>query len=273
MIKNGNNLTTYNCEKCGGPVEIYHPEKSHGFYCKHCKTYLFWNADKKDIYANIEREKNNHEKWMIKQKYKQEDKRAKYKIYEKKTELERDKSENCFTFGMVLLCFMGFIVLLFWLNYGNQISDKPKLKELESIEATLAVLIDKSDYDSAFIQLNKMEILQSLSSENREIWYEKQNNYASMISNKKRKDDLSNPDNIFAPLSYDKFTNKTAEESESIFINSGFINVNLIEIEGRSGLFKKKHTVDHIIFGNKTNFTTEDYINKNDPINIYYYSK
>ena len=44
-------------------------------------------------------------------------------------------------------------------------------------------------------------------------------------------------------------------------------------VEGGGGLFKKKNQVEHVVFGDLSDFTTNDYINKNDLIIIYYYSK
>ena len=53
----------------------------------------------------------------------------------------------------------------------------------------------------------------------------------------------------------------------------GFTNITTQVSSESPGFFDKCDTVEHILAGGKTEFSAEDYFNKDTPIIIYYYSK
>lgn len=189
-----------------------------------------------------------------------------------KTNRIKAKEEN----KPILYCFLFMALVLLGLGISGlfmHFSD-PEVKalhNLEKLERNIIAYVDSQNYDKALVEANKINPNEHISKKDKQVWQEKKDNYIKLITQEKREYDLSNPDNLLAPLSSKDFKNKTGEEAYSIFSRAGFKNVKRIYVNGSAGWFKKKNLVEHINFGGKTEFTTDDYINKNDRIDIYYY--
>lgn len=168
--------------------------------------------------------------------------------------------------------FILLLITMFSVTFFD--SDAITARKLNRIDSKIISYIDSNQYQKALTEVNKLSEYKSLSSKkDRNIWKDKQENYLKTIPIQQREYDLSDPDNILSPISSKKVTGKTKDEAESIFRRAGFFNISTVMIEGGGGWFKKKNQVEHVVFGDKTDFTTDDYINKNDKITIYYYSK
>ena len=94
-----------------------------------------------------------------------------------------------------------------------------------------------------------------------------------MIQEKIREKEINNPNNIFMPSSAKDFKGKNAAEVQEQLQVLGFTNIKLQKASDSAGLFNKADTIEHILIGGKTDFTTEDYFDKDSPIIIYYYAK
>ena len=206
---------------------------------------------------------------------KEETKRTAIQQY---TELKKQRyafilknKDTAFVVGYFLFMLIGLLVALLF-NFFD--SDSITVRKLNRIDSKIVSYIDSNQYKKALNEVNKLSDYKSLSSKkDRNIWKDKQENYLKTIPIQQREYDLSDPDNILSPISSKKVTGKTKDEAESIFRRAGFFNISTVMIEGGGGWFKKKNQVEHVVFGDKTDFTTDDYINKNDKITIYYYSK
>lgn len=181
------------------------------------------------------------------------------------------KSEGFYAF--FAMCILSLLGILLGLMITLTETDWLNIKKLELIEHRITSNVDDHNYEKALFFVNQLNLYNSLKSkDNKKTWKEKQDYYFETIPILKREFDLSDPNNLLAPLSSKQLSGKTGQESFEIFNSAGFTNLKLIEVQGSAGLFKKKNLVEHISFGDKTKFTTDDYINKNDPIIIYYYS-
>lgn len=204
-----------------------------------------------------------------------EKEKTKRTAIQKYTELKKQRYEFILK-NKDTAIFIGFFLffLLFCFSMAFFDSDAMTTRKLNRIDSKIISYIDSNQYQKALTEVNKLSDYKSLSSKkDRNIWKDKQEQYLKTIPIQQREYDLSDPDNILSPISSKKVTGKTKDEAESIFRRAGFFNISTVMIEGGGGWFKKKNQVEHVVFGDKTDFTTDDYINKNDKITIYYYSK
>lgn len=148
-----------------------------------------------------------------------------------------------------------------------------RVRQLQRLEFEIDEAIQQEDYDTALLRANKLYLDDNWSSEETKTWDVKREEYKEIIENKKREQDTKNPNNIFMPASSDSFNGKKYTDVVDQLKALGFTNVTTQVSSESAGLFKKSDTVEHILIGGKTKFTTEDYFAKDTPIIIYYYSK
>ena len=111
------------------------------------------------------------------------------------------------------------------------------------------------------------------SSEQTAAWDAKREAFIKIIEDKKREADLKDPNNLFMPAPSSSFKGKKYTDVVDQLKSLGFTNVTTQVASESPGLFDKNDTVEHILVGGKTEFTAEDYFNKDTPIIVYYYSK
>lgn len=255
-------LTAYECQKCHATLVVN--ENDTTAHCNYCNTdYLIESNQLTRITISKKIEEEKTKRYTAKQKAAIE----KSRINKLKNILD--------TPTMFFTILLGFAFLPFLIMGVSDYFSSSNIarRTLPKVEDRIIKAIDNNDFTHATQELNRLNIPDSFSKNEKKTWKEKQEYYQKLIQEKKREYDLSDPDNILAPLNSKKFNNKTGEEAKTIFTNAGFKKINMIEIPGGGTIFNKKNAVDHIIFGDKTEFTTDDYINKNDPITIYYFEK
>lgn len=123
------------------------------------------------------------------------------------------------------------------------------------------------------LKLNKLYLDDIYSSEESATWNTKREAYLKIIEEKQREIDLNDPDNIFMPSAASSFKGKKYVDVVDQLTGLGFTNITTQVASVSPGLFDKKDTVEHILVGGRTDFSMEDYFNKDVPIIIYYYSK
>lgn len=167
---------------------------------------------------------------------------------------------------------LGLMALPAILYFGGiSCSHDMHVSELERIETEVQADISAGDYDSALMKANQLRLDDEYSTEQTQSWDKKREAYIDIIKEKKRESDAANPDNAYAPKSSRAFGDLTGEEAKAAFENAGFTNIELIQIDGNAGWFRRANLVEHINFAGKTEFTTEDYCKKDSRITIYYY--
>ena len=108
--------------------------------------------------------------------------------------------------------FLIFLVLIICLTFFDH--DALINQKLNRSESNIISYINKNKYDKALSEINKLDSYQSLSSKSdKKMWKEKREKYLELIQKQKREFDLSNPDNILAPISSKKVTGKTKDEA------------------------------------------------------------
>lgn len=195
------------------------------------------------------------------------------------TRLEHERFKHKYAFGVGLLDYLfshAIVVVLFaFVIVGALVpacNHRLQISSLSRIEKEIEMAIENRDYDEALVKANQLRLDDDFSYSEEASWDEKREQYIKLIENLKRQSDLENPDNHFAPKSSSDMKRLTGEEAYKLFTEAGFTNVELSEISGLAGFLKKVHSVDHIVFSGKTDFTTDDYCTKGSKITIFYYS-
>ena len=175
--------------------------------------------------------------------------------------------------GRRALWMVSAVALLFFILFfgGASCSHNMHVSELERIEAEVQADITAGDYDSALMKTNQLRLDDHYSDEQTRSWDKKREMYIDIINEKRREGDANNPDNIYAPKSSKDFKALTGDEAKELLESVGFTNVEMIQVEGKAGWFRKEGSVEHVNFAGKTDFTTEDYCKKDSKITIYYY--
>ena len=176
--------------------------------------------------------------------------------------------------GSLTLLFV-LVMISIYLGYNSDKKERlQKLEYLQQLEIEIEADIKTGDFDSALLNTNKLYCKDScFSSEERAAWDAKREEYIIIIEEKKREVDLQDPNNIFMPASSNDFKGKKVDDVVDQLKGLGFTNITMQVASEDAGLFNKKDTVEHILIGGKTEFTSEDYFNKDTPIVVYYYSK
>ena len=107
----------------------------------------------------------------------------------------------------------------------------------------------------------------------KEEWDEKRENYIKMIEEKIKEQEIKDPNNVFMSASSKELEGQVYTEVVDKLKTMGFTNVISQPAAQKASLFRKKNTVEHILVGDVTKFTEEDYFNKDTKIIVYYYAK
>ena len=253
-------LFTLECPKCNASLEI--EDGLDTFYCKYCGTKLLVDGMNSDsLNARLRLKELEHEEKIREADYGHE----RFKLMHHANE-ERNK----FKFLLIIL---GACLLLLLLYVGGAtIMHRLTVSGLERLESEIQADITTGDYDSALLKTNDMVLSDNYSHDEKRAWDKKRKMYVDLIKQKQQEANASNPENIYAPKSSRDFGELTGEEAKELLENAGFTNVELIMVEGNAGWFKSANLVEHISFGGKTDFTTEDFCKRDAKITVYYYS-
>lgn len=144
---------------------------------------------------------------------------------------------------------------------------------MKTLEIKIDDAVQKNDFDKALLNSNKLYLNDGWSSEETAAWDAKREAYIKIITTKKFEFDRNNPENVFMPTSSDSFDGKKYTEVVDQLKALGFTNITTQVAYEPATIFRKEGTVEHILIGGKTEFTTEDFFKKDTQIIIYYYSK
>jgi len=173
----------------------------------------------------------------------------------------------------------GFLVLsliffmFFYLDYSSRKKHEERVDYLKTLEIKIDDAVQKNDFDKALLNSNKLYLNDGWSSEETAAWDAKREAYIKIITTKKFEFDRNNPENVFMPTSSDSFDGKKYTEVVDQLKALGFTNITTQVAYEPATIFRKEGTVEHILIGGKTEFTTEDFFKKDTQIIIYYYSK
>lgn len=300
-------LLTKKCTQCGAPVSVYHPERSHSFICPQCHSPLYWDASAKDIDADTKRAELAHKEKMAKFKKQLEQQRHENKLIieqqrnENAIKLEKQRAENerkrkksetgeALIIILITLALLGLIAI-----FGNH-QKQQKAEELMALKDNPEIIFapywftyfENMALDKA-VEIFKdagFSNLQSSKTNKESLVYTSEAivdfidfngtvrfNTESYINKNDPVIIYYHPITIKSPIDSEDIKDKTKDEVYNAFINAGFKNVKTIQIPGGGGLFKKKNLVDHVVFGDKSYFYTSDFIDRDDPVLIYYYEK
>jgi len=175
--------------------------------------------------------------------------------------------------GMVLVFFFVFYYMPHHMFDSQEKKHDQKVAYLQQLEIEIEADIKSGDYDSALIKANRLYCDDNWSSEQTAAWHAKREAFIKIIEDKKREADLKDPSNLFMPAASSSFKGKKYVDVVDQLKGLGFTNVTTQVASKSPGLFDNNDTVEHILVGGKTEFTSEDYFNKGTPIIVYYYSK
>ena len=265
-------MISLECPKCHGTISIESDQIDQRVYkCSYCGAQLVADIRPEGIEARIRLKEMEHEERLVNREFEHEEKlvdkeleHEKFKILQKD---KQDKRDNRFIF--ILLACMA-LPAFFYFPYVS-CSHNANVSELERLENEIQQDILEENYDSAALKANQLRLDDHYSDKQTESWDEKREYYQQMIAEKRRESDINNPDNILAPKSSADLQGVTGEEAKAIFTDAGFTNIEMKMVSGHAGWPWQKNLVDHINFGGKTEFTIEDYCNKDSKITIYYH--
>jgi len=262
------------CNKCGAQLDIDLDRLQ--AYCPYCGIKLLMDFDKLDRVLT-EKEKTRrtieHDE--------QETKRAQMAYEHESTKQERESRQidkewikKAFdVLAMALVLFFVFFYLPDHMFDSEKKEHNDKVAYLQTLEIKIDNAIKEDDYDTAILNANKLYLDDRWSSEETAAWDAKREAYIEIITTKKLEFDRNNPDNIFMPASSDSFDEKKYTEVVDQLKALGFTKITTQVSYEPATFFHKDGTVEHILIGGKTEFTTEDFFKKDTPIIIYYYSK
>ena len=260
-------LVEFTCGNCSAQLDI---DLDHlQAYCPFCGKKLMMDFDKLDrVLTEKEKTKRTVEQETQQTKrtllaYEHDQKKLEYSTKQKDKEMRRTG------FGLLVMLLIPLLIFL-----PDRISHGQKVAYLQAIEINVENAIQEKDYDTALFNANKIYLDDNWSSKEIAAWDAKRVAYIEIITAKKLEVDLNNPDNVFMPASSDSFEGKKYTEVVDQLKALGFTNITTqVAYEPAAFFSRKDGTVEHILIGGKTNFTTEDFFKKVTPIIIYYYSK
>ena len=266
-------LVQTTCNKCGAQLDI---DLDHlQAYCPYCGFKLLMDFAKLDRVLT-EKEKTRraveHEEQETKRTQMTYDyESAKQERESKQKDKERTKSTLV---GIVALLLMILLIFLPDKMFNSREDEhNQKVSYLQTLEVKIENAIKVNDFDTAILNANRIYLDDGWSTEETAAWDAKRAAYIEIITTKKLEFDRNNPDNVFMPTSSDSFDGKKYTEVVDQLKALGFTNITTQVAYEPATFFHKESTVEHILIGGKTDFTTEDFFRKDTPIIIYYYSK
>jgi len=252
-------LKPIKCANCGAQLEI--DLDNIITFCPYCGSKLMIETDQ---LGRIISEKEETKRQFIHEANKTI--RSKNKLdFE-----ERDRKNSLkYCYIGIAVCF-GFMLLL--MIRQDKRHDKTE-KYLKNLETEIESAIKEEDYDTALLEANRLHCDDDFSEEEKATWDDKRESLINIIEEKKREAALNDSDTIFIPSSSSSFIGKNYNDIIDQFKAMGFTDVTAQPSTETPGLFKKKESVEHILIGGKTEFSSDDYFKNDTPIIVYYYVK
>ena len=188
---------------------------------------------------------------------------------------KRGKEHRSTTLGnnlpTVVALLLVFIAILY---FGSQyLKHKQNVALLQQLEVEIEAAIQENDYERAIVMTNRLYLDDNYSKKESDTWDAKRQAILEIIAERKHESDLADPDKIFLPGDSSFFKGKYYEDVVDQLSALGFTSISTQIASKAPGLFHRTGTIEHILIGGKTEFSTEEYFDKNTPIIIYYYSK
>lgn len=259
-------LKSLQCPGCGGMLEI--EDGLDIFYCKYCGYKVVLSGQSKAAYDARTRVKElQYEQAAQERKYINDVEKWKRQEITEKNRFKRDQIDEFMTwipFFIYLLIFLSPIIF-------GEIKHFNEERELQKIVERIEEDIDEGDYDHALLLTNKLRIENGWFSFDSKEWEERRADYVRTIRKKQEKE--SDYKFIRSPLDSDDCSDYTKSEMMDLFSEAGFENVDTEKVKGSAGVFKKKHTVEHVSVDGVSEFTKKDKFVEDADIVIYYYEK
>lgn len=251
-------LINMQCNSCGAQLDI---DLEHlQAFCPHCGQKLMMD------FVLLGQVLSEKEKTKRVTKLEEELTKRTQMIYEHESK-EKDKDWKKKVLGI-----LGIVIVYFFIFYYPSFKHDRKVAQLQQIEKEVEAAITAENYDVALVKANQLHC-DDYSNKESANWDSKRNSYIEMIQEKKKEQDIKNPNNIFMPSKSFSFKGKNYLDVKNQFTELGFTNITAQEATDKAGFFDKAYTVEHILVGGLTEFTTENYFDKDTPIIIYYYKK
>ncbi|SDZ78936.1 hypothetical protein SAMN05216349_10157 [Oribacterium sp. KHPX15] len=191
-----------------------------------------------------------------------------YKKFENRTKLGPANIKIIIIAALVLLYFSILYLSLHMYEKKNN----EKIAKLQQLEITIDEAIKNEDYDTALLNVNKLHG-NGLSENDKTTWDAKRESYLKLLEEKRKEQDLNDPNNIFMPSSSSSFKGKNYQEVQEQFKNLGFTNISTEVSLEKAGIFDNNNAIEHILIDGKTEFKTGDYFKKDVKIILYYFEK
>lgn len=260
-------LVKMKCNNCDAQLDVDLDNLQ--AYCPYCGQKLMLDFDQ---LAWVLAEKEKTKRTVEREEHKTV--RTQMAYDHESREKDKDwKKKMISAIGVVIVCFFVFYYMPQHLFDSDEKKHDQKVAYLQQLEVEIEADIKSGDYDSALIKANKLYCDDHWSSEQTAAWDAKREAFIKIIEDKKREADLKDPNNLFMPAPSSSFKGKKYTDVVDQLKSLGFTNVTTQVASESPGLFDKNDTVEHILVGGKTEFTAEDYFNKDTPIIVYYYSK
>lgn len=259
-------LRKMKCENCGATLELNLDHLQ--AFCPYCGQKLYIEtAQLGRIVAEKEKTKRTV---VVEENYTKRQSMA----YEHESK-EKDKERKDSRFTFLILIAMMLIPLLISITMSNRERSRSDQKTayLRDLETKIEEAIQNGDYDTALINANKLYADGDAGKSEKAIWDEKREAFIRLIEDKKKNDDINDPNTVFVSTKSSTLEGKNYKEVEEQLRVMGFTNIKTQVSAESPGWFDKADSVEHILIGGKTEFTAEDHFDKDTPIIIYYYQK
>ena len=253
------------CPHCGATLSV--GDGIDSFYCQFCGgKILLTEQDKNTIDAKVRLKELEHKERLKDREIAQERYKIDNKIKETKVGLK------VFLSIIIVIVLIPLVILSVteWIpNRKEEKEHKALVNRLYSIEEQIGIELEAQNYEKALFYANQ---LYSDSYKDQKIWNSKRESYISMIENAQKQQALSNPSIVFAPASSDNLVGKNYNEIVDYLSSAGFTFISTQKSLEKASESQPENTVERVLIGGKTTFTTEDYFDKDIPVIIYYYS-
>lgn len=172
---------------------------------------------------------------------------------------------------VALVLIVGIIGFMF-LSDGSRKSHDERVAQLEQVVTELETAMAEGDYDTALMKANELYGDGYSNSEDKN-WDKRREAYIELINEKLDEQELNSPDTIYVAADASSFKGKNSSNVVTQFANMGFTNVTAQQSTSSAGWFDGDMTVEHVLVGGSTDFTSGDHFNKDDPVIVYYYRK
>lgn len=270
---------TQECPKCGANLEI--EDGLLTFYCKYCGQKVILEGQGKNVLKSKVRMKEIESRERLKEsEFAHRERMKNIELSQERYSIEAKHRERKQSFRTGIIKAVGAVGLFclalaicFYPFHRQQLEHRNKIEKLEQIEQEIISDIESDNLGDAYVKTNQLYLDDSWSSNETSAWDEKRFYYQQLIEEIKREEDIKNPTTIFAPQDSKSLKKFTKDEALALFQDSGFLNIECVEVNGSAGFLKKKNLIEHINIEGVTEFTTEDYFSNDSKVVIYYYAK